>query len=301
MSPTAVLEPTTTTAVTARGGPCLRATEFATAGGVRDAETHEGLRLALGLIAEGGWNSEAGRAVLAALGRRARSWAACRAGAPGVVVDPGDVLTAGWSTMASHGSRVAAAEAPWAYVWTSVQNCLGAQLAADFLLSEKTIRWPRHEWPTIVRAGVNTLGVPDQENVDPHLLLEAENATATAVEALVAHIAGGLDSEAVFWAEAVTRAVHVMDRARRSYEEVELRRDPYLRDVLRLSLHELSALAALLIGPRRGDRAAHSLLLALRRDPATSPADVEGARARIRLLRARRHTVSAAVRTAVAA
>ena len=301
MTETAVLEPTGTTHAATRTAPRSRATEFATPGAVMDADTHEGLRVALALIEDAGWDCEAARAVLAALNQRTRPWAAKRARASRNQVEPGDVLSIGWSTLATFGSQVAASRAPWAYLWTAVQNQLGSCIAADILLSEKTTRWPRDEWPTILRSGVNILGVPAEENVDPALLLEAENATDRAVEALVAHLAGGLAAEAVFWTEAVTRALHIMEHARRSYEEVELRKDAYMRDVLRLSLNELAALAALLIGPRRGDRAEHSLLLALRHDPDTSPADVEGARARIRLLRQRRHVVTAARHAAVAA
>ena len=83
-----------------------------------------------------------------------------------------------------------------------------------------------------------------------------------------------------------------MADARRSYEEYTLRRDPYLRAVLGLSLDELSALSALLIGPRKGDRAAHSLLLALHRDLTVPTDSVLGAQARISLLRSRRHTAA---------
>lgn len=41
-----------------------------------------------------------------------------------------------------------------------------------------------------------------------------------------------------------------MADARRSYEEYMLRRDVYVREVLGLTLDEISALAALLIGPQ---------------------------------------------------
>lgn len=68
-----------------------------------------------------------------------------------------------------------------------------------------------------------------------------------------------------------------------------LRHDPYLRQVLGLTPDELSALGALLIGPRKGDRAAQSLLLALRRDVATPTESVLGASARVALLRSHRH------------
>jgi hypothetical protein len=98
--------------------------------------------------------------------------------------------------------------------------------------------------------------------------------------------------EVGFWLDAIGRALDVMADARRSYEEHTLRRDPYLREVLDLRLEELSALSALLIGPRKGDRAAHSLLLALHRDLATPTDAVLGAQARIALLRSRSHTAA---------
>lgn len=299
MTETAVLEPTTPNL--APTGPHLRERQYATPGGVMDADSNEGLRAALALIDEQGWDCGAGRAVLAALVVRARSWAAQRARSSRRPVDPGDVITAGWSTLTRFPAQVCASQAPWAYLWTSVQHRLGTEIAADLLLSEKTTRWPRQEWPTVLRSGVHAFGLPDEQNVDPALLFEAENATARAVEALVAHLAGGLAGETAFWSEAVTRALHVMEAARRSYEEVELRKDAYLRDVLRLEAKELAALAALLIGPRRGDRAAHSLLLALRADPDISPADVDGAAARIQFLSRRRHTPTAVAAVAVAA
>lgn len=302
MTETAVLDPTTPTRTVGRTTRrAARRTHYASPDGMIDAGTHDGLRVALALIGDRGWDCDAAGAVLAALDERSTGWAAQRARSGGSMVDPGDVLSIGWSILDEFAAQVSAARAPWSYLRTAIQNRLGSNIAADRLLSEKTIRWPRHEWPTIYRSGVNTLAMPDHENVDPALLLEEENLTANAVGALVARIAGERMSEVAFWTEAVARALHVMERARRSYEEVELRRDPYLRDVLRLSLKEIAALAALIIGPRRGDRAAHSLLLALRRDPDTSPADVDGAPARIRLLRQRRHTLTPPARVAVAA
>lgn len=119
--------------------------------------------------------------------------------------------------------------------------------------------------------------------------------------ALVRHLARTDRAEADFWADAVDRALDVMAGARRSYEEVALRRDRYLRDVLKLSATELAALAALLIGPRRGDRAAQSLLLALHRDPAARFADVVGAVDRIAFLTSRRHASAGALADAAAA
>ena len=107
------------------------------------------------------------------------------------------------------------------------------------------------------------------------------------MSAFIGHLAEGEPEERSFWIDAVERALDVMAGARRSYEEYQLRRDPYLRDQLGLTLPELSALAALMIGPRRGNRAEQSLLLALHRDPATPVDLVVGAARRLSVLRAR--------------
>lgn len=87
-----------------------------------------------------------------------------------------------------------------------------------------------------------------------------------------------------FWADAIDRAVEVIADARRSYEEHALRRDPYLRDTLGLTHDQLAALGALLIGTRPNNRARHSLLLALHRDPGTSIDAVPRARERLAAL-----------------
>ena len=79
--------------------------------------------------------------------------------------------------------------------------------------------------------------------------------------------AGG---EPALWADALDRAIDVMANARLSYHECTLRQDPYLLEVLGLHPKELSALAALLIGPRRGDRKWESLLVALHHDLSTT-------------------------------
>jgi len=60
-------------------------------------------------------------------------------------------------------------------------------------------------------------------------------------------------------------------------------------------------LGALLIGPRRGDRAAQSLLLALHRDPTARPEDVVGAVDRIAFLQSRRHAATGALPNVAAA
>ena len=107
--------------------------------------------------------------------------------------------------------------------------------------------------------------------------------------ALIVLLADGDADRIGYWGDVVDRALDVMADARRSYEEYALRRDSYLADHAGLTLDELSALAALLIGPRRGDRAAQSLLLALRRDPATPVETVPGAARRVRLLQTKNH------------
>lgn len=257
-----------------------------------DAGTHEGLRVALDVIETSGWQGPAGRAVLAALSARCQSWAGRRAFASHVasgMVDPGEVLSLAWCTLARFSPAVRAAQTPWAYLWTCVSNALAVDIAAGEVLSYQAVTRPSRAWPTrVVRAGIDT------DTLDPATPTDddPDEGLSPAAAAIVAHLAGGDDAAAQFWADAVGRALDVMAAARRSYEEHALRRDPYLRDVLGLSGAELSTLAALLIGPRRGDRAAQSLLLALHRDPTTDPATVTGASARIAFLTARDHATT---------
>lgn len=77
--------------------------------------------------------------------------------------------------------------------------------------------------------------------------------------------------ERAFWADALDRVIDVMADTRRSYQETAVRSDPYLRNILGLQPAQLTALAALLVGTRRGRRAEQSLLRALHRDPGTRP------------------------------
>ena len=308
---TAATNPTTT-APAGAGTTCAGWTVFEGPAGPADADTHEGLRVALGVIEREGWAGPAGRAVLAALRGRCASWAAQRAVASGVArgsVDAGEVLSLGWLTLARFGSRVGAAEAPWAYLWTSVQNAMAVEIAAAEVLSRTAVERTSEEWPrTALRYGLALFGELEREDSDDdpdsdrrvrarHVLAalaaaarrqESRAGLSRAAAALIVHLARGREAEREFWTEVVTHALEVMDGARRSYEEVTLRADPYLVHVLGLSPQELSALAALLIGPRRGDRAGQCLLLALHRDPTTDPADVPGAVARIGVLTARR-------------
>lgn len=286
-------------------------------GGVVDAATNEGLRLALSVIGQHGWECAAGRAVIAALQARCKGWASTRAAASHTcagAVDAGEVLSVGWLTLARFGARVAAAEAPWAYLWTAVQNAMAVEIGAAEVLSRKAVERPASQWPrTALRSGLFLFGELDAEDDDdepgPRRGMTVRRALAALaaagaggegpggpsrpVAALVELLARGRECERQFWSDVVQHALEVMDGARRSYEEVVLRRDPYLAGVLGLSPKELSALAALLIGPRRGDRAGQCLLLALHRDPTTDPAEVTGAVARIGVLTACRAVAAA--------
>ncbi len=271
-----------------------------------DVDTNEGLRAALDLVAAQGWESDPGRAVMRALTKRCAKWGANMAHRDwaGGETDPGDVLTLAWITLNRFARNVAAAHAPWAYLWTAVGRAMAVDGAAAAMLSDRTVRRPRSEWPV----GVNRLGADDERlgtcaGIDGTAaeLAGRDQRQSPAVKALVRHLAGTDPADAEFWADAVDRALDVMAGARRSYEEVTLRRDLYLRDVLGLSGAELAALAALMIGPRRGDRAAQSLLLALHRDPSARPDDVVGAVDRIAFLTARRRAATAALPTTAAA
>lgn len=281
---------------------------FVTDAGVWDAGTHEGLRVALTEVGVGGWDCPAGRAVLMALRGRSASWLAtssrsCRTG--GGSTDPGEVLSVAWLTLHRFAATIAAATAPWAYLWTSVRNALAVDAAAAAMLSDRAVRRPREDWPV----GVERLGdlatSPDGRaralESPPCIAERPDDGVSPTVATLAAHLALGDEAEAAFWADAIDRALDVMADARRSYEEVHLRRDPYLRDELGLDGAELAALAALLIGPRRGNREAQSFLLALHRDLDAQPEDVVGAVDRIRFLTARRHASEAAQRVPVAA
>src|SRR3954454_1171317 len=92
-----------------------------------DADTHGGLRAALTLVAAQGWECPAGRAVLAALAARAPGWGrgVLRGRSTGRgPVPPDEVLSVAWLTLHRFSANIAAADAPWAYLWTAVQNAL---------------------------------------------------------------------------------------------------------------------------------------------------------------------------------
>lgn len=260
-----------------------------------DAGSHEGLRHALESVQREGWGGPAGRSIVAALQRRAGSWAFLsdrRCGRPTGTTDPADVIAVAWLTLEKFASRTVEAQRPWAYLWTAVGNELARAAVADSTLTDASR--VRSTWSRPV--GVDRVGLDCT-------MLDATHISTTCSMAGLAEQGGAMPSAAAnelarriagdlgvvgFWLDAISRALDVMADARRSYEEYVLRRDPYMRDVLGLTLDEISALAALLIGPRKGDRAAHSLLLALHRDPAALTESVVGAAARISLLRSHR-------------
>lgn len=246
------------------------------------------LRAAVERITTEGWESPAAGWLFSQLETRCPSWAAkidhrCNR-RPGTLA-PEDVLSACWSTITRFPESIIAAKAPWAYLWTAVRNELAVEITAESLLSARGARRPHAERPArLVRVGLEThhLDLRSHSDVAPQPVEQSDG-----LRALIGILADGEQHLVGFWADVVDRALDVMADSRRSYEEYALRRDPYLRDQASLTLDELAALAALLIGPRRGDRATQSLLLALRRDPTTPVDAVPGATSRVRLLHAR--------------
>jgi len=276
MQPTATLSPTPDTA-TADG---LGADDM--------------LRLAVEWIRVEGWESPWAAWLFEQLQARCGAWAAkvdhrCNR-RPGTL-PPEDVLTACWHTITRFPDAIIAAQAPWAYLWTAVRNELAVDITAESVLSTRQARRSSADRPDrLVRVGLETHHL---DTWSP-LLSAAAAPPSDGLTALIGLLAEGEADRVGYWADVVDRALDVMADARRSYEEYALRRDPYLRDHAGLTLDELSALAALLIGPRRGDRAAQSLLLALRREPSTPVETVPGAARRVRLLQARNHASAAA-------
>lgn len=277
MQPTATLSPTPDTAAAAGLGP------------------DDMLRAAVEQIRVEGWESAWAAWLFEQLQARCGAWAAkvdqrCNR-RPGTL-PPEDVLTACWHTITRFPDAILAAKAPWAYLWTAVRNELAVDITAESVLSTRQARRSNADRPDrLVRVGLET------HHLDTHspALTSAEQVLPSdGLTALVGLLAEGEADRVEFWDDVVDRALDVMADARRSYEEYALRRDPYLRDHAGLTLDELSALAALLIGPRRGDRAAQSLLLALRRDPATPVETVPGAARRVHLLQTRNHAAVAA-------
>jgi len=260
-------------------------------GTAADVDADELLRAAVERITAEGWESPWAGWLFTHLQARCPAWAAkidhrCNR-RPGTL-PPEDVLSACWSTITRFPHAIAAAKAPWAYLWTAVRNDLAVDITAESVLSTRQARHPHTPRPArLLRVGLEThhldLG-PCSDTT--HRPVEQSDG----LRALIGLLADGDPDLNAYWADVVDRALDVMADARRSYEEYALRRDPYLRDHAGLTLDELAALAALLIGPRRGDRAAQSLLLALRHDPATPVDAVPGAARRVRLLQDRNHT-----------
>ena len=250
----------------------------------------DALRDAIRTVVDSGWECDAGRAVLVALQERAPRWARAldaRMGNQPDSTDPADVLRTAWLTVHTFGAHVAESKTPWTYLWTTVRRALAVDNTEQACLSSGVLALYRQRGespPTAVRAGIETAV---WENAAARSASSGSCAGwSPALHAVVRLIvdAGG---EERFWADAVGRAVDVMADARQSYQEWALRRDPYLTGVLGLLPSELSALAALLIGRRRGDRAQESLLLALHRNLTTSADDVPRARERLAVLLSR--------------
>ena len=262
-----------------------------------DASSHEGLRLALHVITEAGWDSAAGQAVVEALQHRAGSWAFLvdrRCGRPAGATDPADVVAVAWLTLEKFATKTAEAQRPWAYLWTAVGNELTRSAVAEAQLTDAArVRSTSSGPVTVVRVGLEPAQLDAGGDVQG-VGSQGSDAGAQLSPAVVelAHRLATEGSDVAFWLDAISRALDVMADARRSYEEYMLRRDRYVREVLGLTLHEISALAALLIGPRKGDRATQSLLLALHRDITVPTNTVAGAAVRISLLRTRRHAVA---------
>jgi hypothetical protein len=256
--------------------------------GVLDDE--DTLRDAIRTVVDSGWECDAGRAVLEALQDRAPRWARAldaRMGNKPDSTDPADVLRTAWLMVDTFGAHVAESKTPWTYLWTTVRRALAVDNTEQACLSSGVLQVYRQRGetpPTAVRAGVDAAAWEDTTH--RALTSGGDGHWSPALKAFVDVIvdAGG---EEHFWADAVGRAVDVMADARRSYQEWALRRDPYLTGVLGLLPSELSALAALLIGRRRGDRAQESMLLALHRDLATTADDVPRARERLAALLSR--------------
>lgn len=229
MSPTATLQAATTSACT-RSATVRIATSFdAPHRRVADADTNEGLSLALALIERDGWESPAGRAVVAAVQGRCARWAARRVlalpvGSGGL--DPGEVLSVAWCTLARFSERVSKSEAPWAYLWTSVQHEMAVEVAAAQTLSRMAIHGGQAGWPArAVRGGIDARDVhwPDDVNPGPHAQIHVraeDDVLSPSLAALIDRLAGGDEAEAVASSfpgcqrAGARQALHAQDRCR---------------------------------------------------------------------------------------
>jgi hypothetical protein len=229
--------------------------------------------------------------LLAAVTARSVVWAMSvdrRCGLPAGTTDPADVLEAAWRVLDRAGDRVAGADDPWAYLYCSVWKICQEEYEAQSLLSRVSRVVRRQGMPPSARR-IGATWQWDETLLDDTPSTGPASPLVGRVVDLIVDAGGDRD----FWQDAVSHAVDVMAHARRSYEVCELRRDPYLRHRLGLTPREMSALAALLIGPRSGDRAVQSLLLAVSRDVQVTLDDVVGARARVSGLLSRPHALEA--------
>jgi hypothetical protein len=195
---------------------------------------------------------------------------------------PDDLLSAAWLVLNKFGSQVAKARDPWGYLWTAVSHICLAETVQDITLTRPSRRSPSCDRPRVLRVGL----ISPEFDAQPYERRPRRTPLVRCVVRLLVE-AGG---DPAFWTEAVTRAVDVMATARRSYELCAVRSDPVLRKDLRLSSAELSALAALLIGSRRGGPS-QSLLLALCHDKDAQLDAVAFARERVSALLARPHAL----------
>ena len=243
------------------------------------------LRRLLTAVRQEGWDGRAGRSLLALLEDHATRWATPvdrHCGLPYGTTDPHDLLREAWMVLDRFGRRVLVADAPWAYLWNAVRNAAAVAAAGAAIgspaLAERDLRRCRGIRPPL-RVGDETWRLDRAASAGWPSGVERSRWSPSLERLLDLVVERGGNRR--FWADAIDRSLDVMTGSRRSYEEYDLRRDPYLRTVLGLQPEQLSALAALLIGTRRGDRERQSLLLALHRDQTVTPDRVPGAAERI--------------------
>lgn len=255
------------------------------------------LRRLLAAVREDGWDGPSGRLLLELLEQHATKWATPvdrHCGLPYGTTDPKDLLREAWMVIHRFGPRVLEADAPWAYLWNAVRNAAAVAATGSAIgspaLAERDLRRCRDIRPPL-RVGEETWRLDQAVSSGPLAGVEGSRWSPPLERLLDLVVERGGDRR--FWADAIDRSLDVMADSRRSYEEHDLRRDPYLRTVLGLQPEQLSALGALLIGTRRGNREQQSLLLALHRDRSVTPDRVPGAAGRIgRLLDDSRHVGS---------
>jgi hypothetical protein len=236
----------------------------------------------------------AGRSLLALLEEHAHRWATAvdrHCGLSYGTTAPHDLLREAWMVLDRFGPRVLQADAPWAYLWNAVRNAAAVVAAGSAIgspaLAERDLRRCRDIRPPL-RVGDETWRLDQAVASDPTARSDRSHWSAPLERLLDLVVERGGDRS--LWADAIDRSLDVMADSRRSYEECNLRRDPYLRSTLGLQPEQVSALAALMIGTRRGDRERQSLLLARHRNRTVTPEHVPGAAERIgQLVRGSRH------------